>query len=89
MFIDPEAPRESTLAPFGGLGSGPIRIQPNGLVDVVDSCQPSSRNRDLGHRLVDPEMLLINRGQGTQYRVTDYRDLLNKHEIICSMSAKG
>jgi putative transposase len=26
--------------------------------------------------------------QGSQYRATDYRDLLRKHEIVCSMSAK-
>ena len=46
-------------------------------------------NRALGHRLVEPEMLLIHTDQSSQYRATDYRDLLNKHEIICSMSAKG
>jgi transposase InsO family protein len=46
-------------------------------------------NRALGHRRVEPETLLIHTDQGSQYRATDYRDLLGKHEIVCSMSAKG
>jgi transposase InsO family protein len=46
-------------------------------------------NRALGHRQVEPEKLLIHTDQGSQYRATDYRDLLAKHEIVCSMSAKG
>ncbi len=37
----------------------------------------------------EPETLLHHTDQGSQYRATDYRDLLGKHEIICSMSAKG
>jgi putative transposase len=27
--------------------------------------------------------------QGSQYRATDYRELLKKHQTCCSMSAKG
>jgi len=46
-------------------------------------------NRALGLRRVEPETLLLHTDQGSQYRATDYRDLLGKHEIICSMSAKG
>jgi transposase InsO family protein len=46
-------------------------------------------NRALGHRLVEPELLLIHTDQGSQYRASDYRILLEKHEIGCSMSAKG
>jgi transposase InsO family protein len=46
-------------------------------------------NRALGHRQAEPEMLLLHTDQGSQYRATDYRDLLARHEIICSMSAKG
>lgn len=46
-------------------------------------------NRALGHRRVEPETLLIHTDQGSQYRATDYRNLLAKHEIICSMSTKG
>jgi putative transposase len=38
---------------------------------------------------VEPERLLIHTDQGGQYRATDYRDLLTKHEIVSSMSAKG
>ena len=43
----------------------------------------------LGHWQVEPETLLIHTDQGSQYRGSDYRDLLAKHEIVCSMSAKG
>jgi len=46
-------------------------------------------NRALGHRRVEPEKLLIHTDQGSQYRASDYRDLLTKHEITCSMSGKG
>ncbi len=46
-------------------------------------------NRVLGHRLVEPELLLIHTDQGSKYRTTDYRILLEKHEISCSMSARG
>ena len=46
-------------------------------------------NRALGHRHVEPEKLLIHTDQGSQYRAIDYRALLAKHEISCSMSAKG
>ncbi len=46
-------------------------------------------NRALGHRRVEPEKLLIHTDQGSQYRASEYQDLLAKHEITCSMSAKG
>ena len=46
-------------------------------------------NRALEHRLVEPEPLLIHTDQGSQYRANDYRILLEKYEISCSMSAKG
>jgi transposase InsO family protein len=46
-------------------------------------------NRALGHRQVEPEQLLVHTDQGSQYRASDYRDLLRKKEISCSMSAKG
>jgi putative transposase len=46
-------------------------------------------NRALGQRHVEPEQLLIHTDQGSQYRASDYRALLSKHEISCSMSAKG
>ena len=46
-------------------------------------------NRALGQRHVKPEQLLIHTDQGSQYRASDYRTLLSKHEISCSMSAKG
>ena len=55
-----------------------------GAALVVETLQ-----RALGHRQVEPETLLIHTDQGSQYRATDYRDLLAKHEIVCSMSAKG
>jgi transposase InsO family protein len=38
---------------------------------------------------VEPEQLLIHTDQGSQYRASDYRALLSKHEISCSMSAKA
>ena len=43
----------------------------------------------LGLRQVEPETLLLHTDRGSQYRATDYRDLLGKHENVCSMSAKG
>jgi transposase InsO family protein len=46
-------------------------------------------NRALGHRQVEPETLLIHSDQGSQYRATDYRDLLREQKVVCSMSAKG
>jgi transposase InsO family protein len=46
-------------------------------------------NRALGQRQVKAEQLLIHTDQGSQYRATDYRELLKKHQIRCSMSAKG
>ncbi|MEA5475548.1 IS3 family transposase [Synechococcus sp. CCY9201] len=46
-------------------------------------------NRALGHRQMEPEQLLVHTDQGSQYRPTDYRDLLRKREIVCSMSGKG
>ena len=46
-------------------------------------------NRALGQRQVTPEQLLIHTDQGSQYRAIDYRKLLEKHKISCSMSAKG
>lgn len=46
-------------------------------------------SRALGHRRVEPEMLLIHTDQGSQYRATDHRDLLAKREIVCNMSARG
>ena len=33
--------------------------------------------------------LIIHTDQGSQYRASDYHKLLRKHEISCSMSAKG
>lgn len=36
-----------------------------------------------------PETLLLHTDQGSQYRATDYRDLLRQHKLACSMSAKG
>lgn len=36
-----------------------------------------------------PEQLLIHTDQGSQYRATDYQDLLREKKIVCSMSAKG
>ncbi|WP_322758236.1 DDE-type integrase/transposase/recombinase [Synechococcus sp. CBW1107] len=45
--------------------------------------------RALGHRQVGPEQLLLPTDQGSQYRATDYGDLLREHKIFHSMSAKG
>jgi len=46
-------------------------------------------NRALGHRQIEPDELLIHTNQGSQYRATAYRQLLEGHKISCSMSAKG
>jgi putative transposase len=46
-------------------------------------------NRALGHRQIEPEQLLIHTDQGSQYRATAYRQLLEGRKISCSMSAKG
>ncbi len=46
-------------------------------------------NRALGYRHVEQQTLLIHTYQGEQYRASDYQDLLARHEIACSMSAKG
>ena len=46
-------------------------------------------NRALGHRQIEPDQLLIHTDQGSQYRATAYRQLLEDRKIICSMSAKG
>ena len=46
-------------------------------------------NRALGHRQIEPDRLLIHTDQGSQYRATAYRQLLQNHKISCSMSAKG
>jgi putative transposase len=46
-------------------------------------------NRALGHRQIEPDRLLIHTDQGSQYRATAYRQLLEHHKISCSMSAKG
>jgi putative transposase len=45
--------------------------------------------RALGHRQVEPDQLLIHTDQGSQYRAIAYRQLLEGHQIRCSMSAKG
>ena len=46
-------------------------------------------NRALGHRCIEPDQLLIHTDQGSQYRATAYRQLLEGRKISCSMSAKG
>ena len=46
-------------------------------------------NRALGHRQIEPDQLLIHTDQGSQYRATAYRHLLEGRKISCSMSAKG
>ncbi len=46
-------------------------------------------NRALGHRQVEPAQLLLHTDQGSQYRATEYRELLKEQKIVCSMSAKG
>lgn len=46
-------------------------------------------NRALGHRQLEADKLLIHTDQGSQYRATAYRQLLESRQISCSMSAKG
>ena len=46
-------------------------------------------NRALSHRRVEPKQLLVHTDQGSQYRATDYHDLLQEHGLLCSMSVKG
>jgi len=46
-------------------------------------------NRALGHRQIEADQLLVHTDQGGQYRATAYRQLLESHQIRCSMSAKG
>ncbi len=46
-------------------------------------------HRALGQRQAAPEQLLIHTDQGSQYRASTYRELLEAHGITCSMSAKG
>ena len=38
---------------------------------------------------MEPDQLLIHTDQGSQYQANDYRELLQKEKISCSMSAKG
>jgi hypothetical protein len=46
-------------------------------------------NRAVGQRQIEPDQLLIHTDQGSQYRAAAYRQLLEDHQISCSMSAKG
>jgi transposase InsO family protein len=46
-------------------------------------------NRALGHRQIESDQLLIHTDQGSQYRATAYRQLLEGRKISYSMSAKG
>jgi len=46
-------------------------------------------NRALGHRQIESDQLLIHTDQGSQYRATAYRQLLEDRKISCSMSANG
>ena len=46
-------------------------------------------HRALCHRRVEPETLVLHTDQDSQVRATDNRNLLRKHEIVCSMPAKG
>jgi putative transposase len=46
-------------------------------------------NRALGHQQIEPDQLLVHTDQGSQYRATAYRQLLESRKIGCSMSAKG
>jgi transposase InsO family protein len=41
-------------------------------------------NRALGHRQVAPERLLIHTDQGSQYRATDYRNLLKRTKSLAA-----
>lgn len=46
-------------------------------------------NRALGQRRLEPDQLLIHTDQGSQYWATAYRQLLEDHQISCSISAKA
>ena len=46
-------------------------------------------NRALGHRQIAPDQLLIHTDQGSQYRATAYKQMLEGRKISCSMSARG
>jgi len=59
------------------------------LVERMDAALViEALNRALCQRQVKAEQLLIHTDQGSQYRATDYRELLKKHQVRCSMSAK-
>ena len=45
-------------------------------------------HRALGHRQIEPDRLLIHTDQGSQYRATACRQLLDNHKISSSMSAR-
>ena len=45
--------------------------------------------RALGHRQIEPEKLLIQTDEGSQYQSNAYRQMLEIHKITPSMSAKG
>jgi transposase InsO family protein len=57
-------------------------------INLIDTGQ-EALNRALGHRQIEPDQLLIHTDQGSQYRATAYRQLLEGRKISCSMSAKG
>jgi putative transposase len=46
-------------------------------------------NRALGQRQIEPDQLLIHTDQGSQYRSTAYRQLLEGRKISCSMSTRA
>jgi len=46
-------------------------------------------NRALVHRQIEPDQRLIHTDQGSKYRATAYRQLLEGRKNSCSMSAKG
>ena len=46
-------------------------------------------NRALGQRQVKAEQLLIHTDQGSQYRATDYRELLKKHQIAAACQPRA
>ncbi|WP_255003152.1 IS3 family transposase [Cyanobium sp. HWJ4-Hawea] len=46
-------------------------------------------NRALGQRQIAPDQLLIHTDQGSQYRATAYKQMLEGRKISCSMSARG
>jgi len=45
--------------------------------------------RALGNRQVAPDQLMIYPDQGSNYRATDYRDLLVRNKLVFSMSPKA